>query len=430
MYQYELSVLPPADPLPPEVDRTFYWHGKKSTPYFGTNVGPRLCEFGEVNNRNTDLVRIASAALSADHSASRSGRLSRWNQREISLAVDVLAIGPWNSVRTELESLLGFLTGDIWHLTFRRQTGLAEQLGTVDANIQRVVLLSGGADSAIGALVSAGELAVRGEQHILVSHWSANNLSPLQRRIGQEVERMAPGALARHIQIHHNRGRHSPSGAAYGYENSSRSRSLLFIAFGLAIASVHDVQLWIPENGYASLNPPLSRSRRGSLSTKTTHPKFLDDLVAILERVGAHHNLVNPFAGSTKGEMFARVRNAYGADEASAFLSATTSCAHTGARSFHMPPSVACGVCFGCVLRKASFQSAGLADATIYFKPVDVKQEAWIADRTVVPAMRDFLNEPFGESDLARLQIPLSTPLADMNELCRRGRDELRSLSL
>jgi len=430
MFEYEFTVAPVPDPVTPDVDRTFYWHGKASPAYFKASIGPLLGDLGAVNNRNIDLVRIAAAVLAADRSASRSGSLSRWNQRDISLTVDVLAVTPWNDVRVDLERLLGFLTGDIWHFTFQRRTGNPEQIGAVGIDAKRAVLLSGGADSATGALLSARELATRDEKQVLVSHWASPTLSPLQTRIAKEIERLVPGAQADHVKVHLARGRRSPSGTSYGRENSSRSRSFLFIALGLAVASVNKIPLWIPENGYASINPPLSRSRRGSLSTKTTHPKFLGDLIAVLDNVGAHSDLVNPYANITKGEMFAQVRDAFGVEEASAFLSETSSCSHTGAKTYGISPKVACGVCFGCVLRRASFAASGVADTTTYLVPSGAKQTAWVADKSVIPAMRDFLREPFGESDLARLQLPSGVSLAEVNELCRRGREELRSLSL
>lgn len=430
MFEYRLSVLPPPNPLPPEASTTFYWHGAVSTPYFRANVGPLLGEYGEVHSRNIDLVRIAAGVLAADRSATRSGRLSSWNQREISLIVDVLAAGPWNTVKQDLERLLGFLTGDVWTLTFRRERGAPEQLGVVGVDAKRVVLLSGGADSGVGALMSARALAAKGEKQLLVSHWSSTNLAPLQGRLAQEIERLAPGTTADHLKVHLARGRHAPTGTAYGRENSTRSRSLLFIALGLAVASVNRVPLQLPENGYASINPPLSRSRRGSLSTKTTHPKFLQDLVSILDRVGAHSAVTNPYAMATKGEMFRDLALEVGDGTAGTFLSLTSSCSHTGARTYGISPSVACGVCFGCVLRRASFAASRLSDDTTYLSPEDVRQAAWIESKTVIPAMRDFLREPVDEMSLARLRVPASIPLADVTALVERGRAELRSLGL
>lgn len=430
MFEYRLSVLPPSNPLPSDTGNTFYWHGKQNTPYFRTNVGPQLGEYGSVNSRNIDLVRIAAAVLAADRSATRSGSLSKWNQRDITLTVDVLAVEPWDRVKPDFERLLGFLTGDSWTLAFRREVGAPEQIGRVGIDAQRVVLLSGGADSATGALLSGMDLATRGEKQVLVSHWSSTNLSPLQTRLSKEIERLAPGSIADHVKVHLARGRRAPSGVAYGRENSTRSRSLLFIALGLAVASVNEVPLWLPENGYASINPPLSKSRRGSLSTKTTHPKFIANLKAILDDVGAHSDVVNPYSDVTKGEMFTRVAEAIGEPAAAEYLTMTSSCSHTGARSYGIPPDVACGVCFGCVLRRASFAASGIPDGSKYLEPKGENQKDWLENKTVVPAMRDFLAEPYVEMDLAHLQIPSSISLEEVLELVERGREELRSLAL
>jgi hypothetical protein len=147
--------------------------------------------------------------------------------------------------------------------------------------------------------------------------------------------------------------------------------------------------------------------------------------------VGGHHDLINPFADMTKGEMFVKVKDALGVDAASDFLSQTSSCSHTGARSYGISPKVACGVCFGCVLRKASFLAAGIPDKTTYLEPAgNARLHQWLDSKTVEPAMHDFLASSFGENDLSTLRIPDSMPLASVAELCNRGRDELRGLAL
>lgn len=422
---------PPRDITRPDVtDRTFYWHDASTHPWFRANVGPLLGALGCTEPRNIDLVRIATAVLAADRSASRSGTLSRWNQREFKLTVDVIDAKPWAAHAEALESLLAFLTGDIWHMHFRSRFGTPEPVAVVGLEASRVVLLSGGADSASGALLSGLELAATHQGQVLISHWSSPNLAPLQRVVASEIEKLAPGSTTEHLQVHIARGRQSPTGQGYGKEDSTRSRSLLFIALGLAVASAQRLPLWLPENGYASINPPLSRSRRGSLSTKTTHPKFLEDLMTLLDDVGAHSTISNPYAWSTKGEMFQAVSAGTDADTASRFLSATSSCSHTGTRSWGLPPHTACGECFGCVLRKASFQAARLHDTTPYFTPTTEKQITWLKEKSVVPAMRDFLREPFGEDDLASLRIPTGLALADVAAFCRRGRAELAEVML
>ncbi len=426
---FKLSV----DDVPSDLtgtSNTFFWPKQGTSPWFTSNVGPNLGELGRVNDRNIDFVRIASAVLSADRSVLRSGLMSAWNTREISIDVDVIAVEPWLGVKTELENLLGFLTGDTWTLKFSETKGASEQIAARAIGASRVVLFSGGADSGAGAILSAHELQ-GSSSHALVSHFSEKNLAPLQRKLKDETVRLFPNSLSDFIQVHHSRGRTSPEGKLYKKENSTRSRSILFIAIGLAVASVNKLPLWIPENGYASINPPLSSNRRGSLSTKTTHPAFLQGLVRILGKVGAHNELSNPFADLTKGEMFTKVSEAIGVEAASNYLSATTSCSHTGARSFGLKGRIQCGVCFGCVLRKASFAASSIPDQTQYLVPAgDQRLERWLESKLVVPAMRDFLSRDLRAQDLATLRLPNDIELAKATELCNRAMAELRSLSL
>lgn len=427
---FVLSVEPvPAEPTA-AADRTFFWNEVGSHPWFASNVGPNLGEFGEVNERNIDFVRIASAVLSADRSVLRSGRLARWNKRDIAIEVDVLSVEPWDSVRAELQELLGFLTGDTWHLAFREQKGAPEQTAVRAVGASRVVLFSGGGDSGVGALLSAHELQGTAK-HALVSHYSDKYLPPLQRSLAQQTNALFPGTLADHVQVHHSRGRKTANGNYYRKENSTRSRSLLFLAFGLAVASVNQLPLWIPENGYASINPPLSPNRRGSLSTKTTHPAFLLGVRNIMAKVGAHGDLSNPFADRTKGEMFSEVRDLLGDEAASEYLSATTSCSHTGAKTYGISRRAQCGVCFGCLLRKASFIASGVTDRTEYIDPNgDERVANWLKSKSVEAAMRDFLSTELREEDLATMRIPNTIRLAEAAALCNRAMDELRGLSL
>ena len=53
-------------------------------------------------------------------------------------------------------------------------------------------------------------------------------------------------------------------------EPSQRARSILFIALGLLIANSYnpECKLIIPENGFISLNVPLTKTRLGTFSTK------------------------------------------------------------------------------------------------------------------------------------------------------------------
>ena len=189
------------------------------------------------------------------------------------------------------------------------------------------------------------------------------------------------------------------------------------------------VPLWIPENGFASINPPLGPERRGSLSTRTTHPAFLEGLSRILLTVGAHSLIENPFADRTKGEMFRCAAELVGDPAAAQLLSATNSCAHTGQRAFGVSPSTACGVCFGCVVRRASFHAAGLVDATTYIRSNgNSKLQAWLDSISVEPAIQSFVARGLRQRDLIALNLPPHWKIDQALDLCQRGIAELSDM--
>lgn len=145
-----------------------------------------------------------------------------------------------------------------------------------------------------------------------------------------------------------------------GPETTLRSRSLLFIALGYYVATKlgPNVPVIIPENGPIALNYPLNPSRRGSCSTRTTHPYFLSSLHSILETLGFERRLINPYEFSTKGEMVANCKNKGvlrdGALE-------TVSCAKSGhVVHWDNRTARACGRCIPCLFRRAALHIGGL----------------------------------------------------------------------
>ncbi|MGA8352891.1 MAG: hypothetical protein WB698_01830 [Solirubrobacteraceae bacterium] len=430
MPAFTLRLNAPTTISPEEAETSFYWLTTGSST-FTTKLDPNLSSLGPVPALSIDFVRLAVAVYAADRSTPRSGGGSNWNQRQIQLRIPVSAAARWAPFADDLASVVGFLTGDHWSFEFfEEQTQTPPAVAAEPTAPKRVVLLSGGADSASGALLSRSKLA-DDERHVLMSHFSARALAPIQRTIAGAAERLVPGPAQQHLQIHLSRNQRCLDGTYYPTEPTSRSRSLLFLALGLAAASVYGVALWIPENGFASLNPPLGPERLGSVSTRTTHPAFLDGLEDVLRAVGAHSVIENPFATSTKGEMFAWAAELVGADEASAYLSSTNSCAHTGQRAFGVSPTHACGVCFGCVVRRAAFVASGVRDATTYIAPWgNTKLQAWLDDKSVEPAVRSFVRRGVRERDLTAMNLPISSPLADALDLCRRGINELAGLEL
>lgn len=409
-------------------DDVFLWTRIGRTSFIG-GIDPHLAELGVVNPLNVDLVRIALAVLAADRSVLREGGGSSWNAREFELTVEVGDPDAWVSHNEQLASMVGFLSGDRWTFSFTQAPAAVEiGLPIDEQRHDRTVLVSGGADSAAGALLSAIELG-RDHSQSLVSQYSSTATSPIQQGVVRMIAELAPGIRQVHRQFHLHRRSKRLDGSSFRSETSTRSRSLLFLALGLAVAERAGSALWIAENGFASLNPPLGPDRRGSLSTHTTHPRFLCELSALMQSVGGHGLIENPFEALTKGEMFRRVADAVGVDTASTYLCNTNSCSHTDARYRGAPACSSCGVCFGCLVRRAAFIAAGVPDATTYL--VDDpggRYNTFVQQKSIVEPLRDFIDRGIRARDVMAMSLPEGYAAQDAFALSQRGVEELRGL--
>lgn len=407
--------------------RTFYWPADGAGS-FSTKLKPRFGALGPVTPLNADFARIAVMVYAADRSVVRAAGTVNWTARTYDLTIPVSDPDAWNAVRDRLVRTLAFLSGDTWELTFTKapvpkETAVENQYPSAE----RVVLLSGGADSAAGALLAR----TLPEDHVLMSHFGGNGIGPVQRRVAEAITDMLPdGSGQQHCQVGLSRMQYQPDGTKFANEPSTRTRSLLFLALGLCVASVNEVPLWIPENGFASLNPAMGADQFGSISTRTTHPWFLAEVQDILTSIGAEGRIENPFGQQTKGEMFTDVAARVGAAHASTFLSSTDSCGFTNKRFWAIEKNHHCGTCFGCLLRRASFMAAGLDDKSIY--AVDNPPNADAADvlqlNSLLPSIRSYVGRGVRTTDVASIRLPDGYSPSAARDLCQRGSDELRFL--
>lgn len=246
----------------------------------------------------------------------------------------------WGAERPLLERMFRFLTGDIWTIQFTG--GGIHPAPPRQTNVSRpetcVSLLSGGLDSLIGAI----DLQARSETPIFVS----NRVSG---ECGRQYEFAAAlGARKRLVSLNHNARTRCDHP-----EISQRPRSLAFIAFAVLAATTLDkyrdgesVDLYVPENGFISLNVPLTRLRVGSLSTRTTHPVFLADMQELLDKLELRVKLVNPYKWKTKGEMMAECLDQ---DKLRELGPHSMSCGRGGRIHTH------CGSCLPCIVRRSAF---------------------------------------------------------------------------
>ncbi|WP_080423875.1 Qat anti-phage system QueC-like protein QatC [Burkholderia ubonensis] len=305
--------------------------------------------------RAWDLLSIALSVVTADFGHTRDGSPDGWT-REMTLDIAVADPEFWNGQARALEGTLGFLTTDRWTLRFHAGgfAPAAPEQPVYPAD-DCVMMLSGGLDSLVGAidLVSAGRRpfavsqTVRGDAHKQVQ---------FAEQIGGGLD---------HLQLNHN------AKTPNEQESSQRARSLIFIAFGVVAATClqryHDgraVELFLCENGFIAINPPLTGSRLGSLSTRTAHPEFLGRLQEILDAADLRVRIENPYATKTKGEMLQECR-----DQAllTALAVQSTSCGRFQRFNYRQ-----CGRCVPCQVRRAAFLTwEGREDTTGYvFEPL------------------------------------------------------------
>ncbi len=418
MSTHRLYVVDPGTVL----DNTdFLWVDDREACAFRTNLTARLAEFPAGTRANRDFVRLAVAVFLID----RTRRRPKGWARDLELEVPMERPKPWKEIAPELQTLLSFLTGDAWTIRFR--FAKRPEIGTPPKKIcpvkDQYMLLSGGADSMTGALL-LGEAS----RTCLVSHSAVG-----QHGVVDVLEELW-GTKAAHFSRYVQRRRTTVAGKHFGDERTSRSRSLLFLALGLLAASGTKAPLVVPENGFASLNPPMAPERSGSLSTRTTHPWFLYELARILREVDAHADFANPFESMTKGEMFRAVGERFGITKASELLAVSYSCSR-GEVKYHAPNGVRhCGVCFGCLVRRAAFAGSGLVDRTDYFLQVTDPPGSgggWLTPkgrRDVVVAQYASKIGTVDPADIMATGLPPTTDVDAAISLAQRGLDEIKLL--
>lgn len=245
-----------------------------------------------------DFATFSMAVGAADFAVQRAESADGWT-RVIELEVALQNPAPFTTQRQNIEEMLRFLTGDFWHLTFL-DGGRARPQSTAPTSFDAdcVCLLSGGMDSLVGAI----DLTTLRKRPLFVSQLVKGNQRD-QHHFAHTL-----GGADRHLLWNIN-VRESP----VEHELSTRARSLIFYGFSAMAASalpdIDPLYVYVPENGFISLNIPLNPGRMGSLSTKTTHPVFLKHLQALWDGLGIAARFHTPYKHMTKGEVLLGCRD-------------------------------------------------------------------------------------------------------------------------
>lgn len=332
--------------------------------------------FGEksVSNIIEDFLVIATSVFSVDKRIPRKFSIDNWS-RTLKLSIPVLELGKWNSVKEELEQTIGFLSGDKWILEFR-QTNLkfrADKTNTKNLipieKFDSVSLFSGGLDSFCGAL----SLSENKKNTLYLGFREYSLLTNRQKELFNSINNYYSKLHNELLLFNVNPFAPIQRGGELielAVESTSRSRSLLFIAGAVSVASIigKETPVYIPENGFIGINVPLTDSRAGSCSTRTTHPIFIKSLNKILEKVGIKNNVSNFYWNKTKGEILEEHKNNVIFKQ---FAPRTLSCSHPCLSRYDRKKSdkvetpCNCGYCYPCLIRRASFVKIG-EDKTSY----------------------------------------------------------------
>lgn len=302
------------------------------------------------HQRAWDFLSIALSVIAADLAGHRNRSSDGWT-RQFDLTIAVAEPEFWNTQNHTIEDLLRFLTTDRWTVAFvPGACRPGTPAGPVYPDSDCVVLLSGGLDSFIGAL----NLVVEGHSPFAVSQ-SVRGDAEKQRALAAVI-----GGGISHLQLNHNARVRDPENPP-----SQRGRSLAFVAYGVLAATGlrryvdgGEVTVFVCENGFIALNPPLTGSRVGSLSTRTSHPVVLSLVQKILDAAGLRLRLTNPYAYSTKGEM---LLSSSRQEELMRHAHETTSCGRFKRFGYRH-----CGRCVPCLIRRSAFHAWKVRDQTEY----------------------------------------------------------------
>lgn len=348
-------ICAPENQLPTNLDRntkyfSLYRNSGRPNVHFIATGWHRQLERANIAPSNLvwDFVTIALSVAAADLSCERKYSEDGWT-REIELKVYLYNPEPWKTQYHLLEKAFKFLTGDLWKFEFV-DSGIKAPSSIIPLKTDAdcIALFSGGMDSLIGGI----DLISDGLKPCFVSQEAKGDVDKQKTFTAQ----LSP--TQQHFQWKNPISRNARK------EPSTRGRSIVFLGYALLAATTlckwktDTVDIYVPENGFISINVALNSGRLGSLSTKTTHPVFLGLIQDIWTNLGINANIMKPYQFKTKGEMLLECKDQ---TLVQSIVCGTTSCG-----KFLRYSRMHCGRCVPCMVRRAAFIKANLEDSTIY----------------------------------------------------------------
>lgn len=385
----------------------------------------RLSQFPKFfSNEALDLFYISLMVYYADRKFLRQNTYDAWT-RSFKIYMPVLEPDKWNKNKILLEQMISFLSGDLWKFDFR-----SRELNENEKKVEKwalkpkknyspdaLCMLSGGLDSFIGAI----DLLNSNKNIAFIGHYGGGKgVIEYQKFLKNELIKEYSLDEQQFFNFHA-----SPVG---GIEESTRTRSFMFFTHAIILASAQnkEITIYIPENGFISLNIPITSTRLGSSSTRTTHPYYMEQLQLLLCGLDIKVKLENPYQFLTKGEMIANCKN-------SLFLKRninnTMSCSHPDLGRFQKESSSShCGNCLPCIIRRAAIEKAYEKDDSNYRDKNFNIGKSIIELRSFKIGILDYKKNRSNISFKIHEAGPLNSNYNEYEQLYVRGMDELASL--
>lgn len=274
----------------------------------------------EVHTLVKDLLEIAFVVYMADLHVPRLPDLSR----NLNILMPVRHLETWCNVQSNLEKAVSFLGRDRVRFYFvrRKEARTTRPVFNPSENqSMRCCLLSGGIDSAVGALWSLDQ----GLDPLFVSHSSSGPLSKAQKAITTTLAQTFDKDLTHCVFPRGKSTRRTGSYRLPGMPISPMPQHLRSFLY-LSIATAAAVELGIDtvymfENGPVALNPLISEAH---INTRTAHPLFIQMFCNIVNTsFGIKLTIANPFVYRTKSSLCRYLKNK---KLAAKILSSTISC--------------------------------------------------------------------------------------------------------
>ncbi|MGD6803840.1 Qat anti-phage system QueC-like protein QatC [Rossellomorea aquimaris] len=325
------------------------------------------CDFQRFFSKSgLDLFYISLIVYGLDRIIPRDKADDCWS-RDIKVYLPVFNIKIWSENKNLLQELLNFLSGDTWEFEFRERNNFTESELKVKNKMEssktkindtsKICMFSGGLDSFIGAIDLIEQTGTSDIK--FVSHYGGG-------KGVIEYQKALTTSIINEYNLSQDNFKSFYASAKNGVEDTTRTRSFMFFAHAIVLATTMNkkIKLIIPENGLISLNIPLTNSRLGSSSTRTTHPYYILLLERLIINLNIDIEIENPYQFKTKGEMILESRNI---EFLKSNIGNTMSCSHPDqGRMSGDKVTSHCGYCLPCVIRRASILKAKITDTSRY----------------------------------------------------------------